>query len=295
MNAVLETSVPGLPRTQGKVRDLYDLGDRLVLVASDRISAFDWVLPNGVPDKGKILTQISLFWFQHLNEPNHFLSMALEEMGGAFAEHPEVFGGRSMLAKKTNVVPIECVVRGYLSGSAWKEYRQAGTVCGHELPSGLVESSPLPEPIFTPATKATSGHDENISRERMAELVGKELTRQLEVRSLSIYTRAAEHAKSCGLILADTKFEFGHLPSGELILIDEVLTPDSSRYWPADTYAAGGPQPSFDKQFVRDWLEEVGFDKNSPPPAMPEEIIVKTRQKYLDAYERLTGSPFGGG
>lgn len=292
MTVVLQTNVDGFPRRQGKVRDCYDLGDRMVLVATDRISAFDWVLPNGVPDKGRVLTGISTFWFKYLEVPNHLLSTQLGEMGPEFASREEVFAGRSMLVRKTKVVPFECVVRGYLSGSGWKEYQKSGTVCGARLPSGLRESDKLPEPIFTPATKADSGHDENISVERLVASVGAKLAAELSRCSVSIYQRAAKYAAERGIILADTKFEFGHTSDGKLLLIDEVLTPDSSRFWPADEYRPGGPQPSFDKQFVRDWLESIGFDKNSPPPPMPEEITRKTRSKYIEAYERLTGASF---
>lgn len=292
MTVVLQTNVDGFPRRQGKVRDCYDLGDRMVLVATDRISAFDWVLPNGVPEKGRVLTGISTFWFKYLEVPNHLLSTQLGEMGPEFASREEVFAGRSMLVRKTKVVPFECVVRGYLSGSGWKEYQKSGTVCGARLPSGLRESDKLPEPIFTPATKADSGHDENISVERLVASVGAKLAAELSRCSVSIYQRAAKYAAERGIILADTKFEFGHTSDGKLLLIDEVLTPDSSRFWPADEYRPGGPQPSFDKQFVRDWLESIGFDKNSPPPPMPEEITRKTRSKYIEAYERLTGASF---
>lgn len=292
MAPILQTQAGKLPKTQGKVRDVYDLGDRLVLVATDRISAFDWVLPNGIPDKGKILTGISLFWFDFLGVPNQLLSTELGDMGPEFANSPEIFAGRSVLVKKTKVVPIECVARGYLAGSGWKEYQKWGTVCGHPLPAGLLESSQLPEPIFTPATKATSGHDENISVAEMAKRVGEGLTKTLEAQTLDIYARARAHAATKGILLADTKFEFGHAPSGELLLIDEVLTPDSSRFWPADQYRPGGPQPSHDKQFVRDWLESVGFDKESTPPHMPDDVVLRTRAKYVEAYERLAGRSF---
>lgn len=292
MNVVLETHVPGLRRSQGKVRDLYDLGDKLVLVATDRISAFDWVLPNGIPDKGRILTGISLFWFELLGVAHHVLSNDLDAMGPAFAADPGTFAGRSILARKLRIVPIECVVRGYLAGSGWKEYRQRGTVCGRRLPAGLRESDPLPEPIFTPATKATSGHDENIPRSEMVRRVGEDLTGRLESLSLEIYSRASRHAQERGILLADTKFEFGLTDSDEVLLADEVLTPDSSRFWPADQYRAGGPQASFDKQYVRDWLESVGFDKQSTPPPMPDEVVHRTRAKYVEAYNRLTGRAY---
>ncbi|HWA98616.1 MAG TPA: phosphoribosylaminoimidazolesuccinocarboxamide synthase [Pirellulales bacterium] len=287
---VLETNVPGLPVRRGKVRDVYDLGDRLLLVATDRISAFDHILPTGIPDKGKVLTQISRFWFGQLGEPNHLLSADIDEVELPASVDRQMLAGRSMLVRKTSVVPIECVVRGYLAGSGWKEYRRDGTVCGERLPRGLVESSQLPEPLFTPATKAESGHDENIPFARMAELVGQATADELRRRSISIYQRGAEHARGCGIIVADTKFEWGFV-DGKLILIDEVLTPDSSRFWPADQYQPGRSQPSFDKQFVRDWLETTTWDKNSPPPPLPAEVVERTRSKYLEAYERLTGKP----
>jgi phosphoribosylaminoimidazole-succinocarboxamide synthase len=289
--AVLQTHLGDLPVRRGKVRDVYELGDRLLLVASDRISAFDWILPTGIPDKGRVLTQISAFWFARLGEPHHMLATD----AGEFDLPPEIdrapLAGRAMLVRKTEVVPIECVVRGYLSGSGWKEYRQDGTVCGIRLPGGLRESDPLPEPIFTPATKAESGHDINITFDAMAALVGREMSEVLRRRSLAVYRRGAEHARTRGIIIADTKFEWGRV-AGELILIDEVLTPDSSRFWPADSYRPGGPQPSFDKQFVRDWLETTSWDKNSPPPALPSDVVAKTRAKYIEAYERLTGAAF---
>ena len=293
MPPLLRSQVSAYPCRRGKVRDVYDLGDRLVLVATDRLSAFDWVLPTPIPDKGHVLTALTLFWLDFLRVPNHLLSTDLAAMGPAFAVHPEL-AGRTCLVRKANVVPIECVVRGYLAGSGWKEYQQSGTVCGLALPSGLRQSERLPEPIFSPATKEESGHDQNISFERMAILVGRELAETLRARSLDVYGRAAEHASSRGLILADTKFEWGHAPGGELLLIDEVLTPDSSRYWPADSYRIGVSPPSYDKQFVRDWLEASGWDKNSPPPPLPDEVVERTRQKYREAYERLTGRPFEG-
>ena len=277
-SAYLQSSLPGLDRRQGKVRDLYDFGDRLLIVASDRISAFDWVMPNGIPDKGRVLTGISSMWFGELDVNHHLLGTdptTLELPAGTDAD---ALQGRSMIVRKTKVVPIECVVRGYLAGSGWKEYRQSETVCGIELPPGLVECAQLPEPIFTPATKAEEGHDENISFDRMIAEVGQDTSEQLRALSLDIYNKASAFAAQRGMILADTKFEFG-LVDGELILIDEVLTPDSSRYWPADRYEPGRAQPSFDKQFVRDWLETTGWDKNSPPPALPAEIVAKTREK----------------
>jgi phosphoribosylaminoimidazole-succinocarboxamide synthase len=285
---LLQSEVPGYPCRRGKVRDVYDLGDRLVIVATDRISAFDWVLPSGIPDKGRILTSMTLFWLKLLQTPNHLLSTDLEAMGPAFANRAAALAGRTMLVRKTAVVPIECVVRGYLAGSGWKEYGAGGTVCGIPLPEGLREAERLAEPIFTPATKAESGHDENISLERMVAAVGKETAEQLRRASIDIYRRAADYAQARGILLADTKFEWGRLPSGELILIDEVLTPDSSRFWPADRYRPGTNPPSFDKQFVRDWLQTCGWDKNSPPPPLPDDVVEKTRAKYLEAQQRLT-------
>jgi phosphoribosylaminoimidazole-succinocarboxamide synthase len=288
---VLETALPGLPVRRGKVRDIYDLGDCLLMISTDRISAFDWVLPSGIPDKGRVLTQISAFWFELLGVANHLLSLDVEPARLPAGVDPAPLIGRSMLVRKAEVVPIECVARGYLAGSGWKEYRQRGTVCGIALPAGLTNGSQLPEPIFTPATKEQSGHDINISFEQMVEIVGADTAGELRQRSLDIYRRGAEHARRQGIIIADTKFEWGW-SGGELILIDEVLTPDSSRFWPADQYRPGESQPSFDKQFVRDWLESTPWDKNSPPPALPNEIVAKTREKYIEAYERLTGRGF---
>jgi phosphoribosylaminoimidazole-succinocarboxamide synthase len=285
------SDVPGYPRRQGKVRDVYDLGDRLVIVATDRISAFDWVLPTPIPDKGRVLTALTLFWLRWLNVPNHLLSADSRDFPPAF-RGPE-FTGRTMLVRKTAVVPVECVVRGYLAGSGWKDYRRTGAVCGNALPAGLRECEALPAPIFTPATKAETGHDENIAFDQMAAAVGFDTAEELRAKSLDVYRRAAEYARARGVIIADTKFEWGRLPSGELILIDEVLTPDSSRFWPGDGYRPGQGQPSFDKQFVRDWLESTTWDKNSPPPPLPPEVVEKTRQKYREAVERLTGSPLG--
>jgi phosphoribosylaminoimidazole-succinocarboxamide synthase len=292
MSALLETQLAQYPVRRGKVRDIYDLDDQLLLISTDRISAFDWVLPTGIPDKGRVLTQISTFWFDFLDEPNHLLSVNVDELGLPSDTDAESLDGRSMLVKKTEVVPIECVIRGYLDGSGWREYQESGEVCGIELPSGMQQCEQLSEPIFTPATKEEEGHDVNISFERMVEIVGRETADELKRRSLEIYLRGAEYARSRGIIIADTKFEFGRLPDGEIILIDEVLTPDSSRFWPQDQYEAGHGQPSFDKQFVRDWLAETGWDKNSPPPALPDEIVAKTRQKYIEAYEQLTGGAF---
>ena len=290
-SVVLETSLSQYPVRRGKVRDIYDLGDQLLLVSTDRISAFDWVLPTGIPDKGRVLTQQSVFWFDWLKEPNHILTCDVNEMDLPESIDRAPLEGRTMLVRKTEVVPIECVVRGYLSGSGWKEYQQSTKVCGLELPAGLVESDQLEAPIFTPATKAEEGHDENISFERMVELVGSDVSEELRRRSIDIYRRGAEFARTKGIIIADTKFEFG-LINDELILIDEVLTPDSSRFWPADKYSPGQGQPSFDKQFVRDWLIESGWDKDSEPPALPEDIVVKTREKYIEAYEQVTGLAF---
>ena len=289
--ALLQSEIPGVPVRRGKVRDIYEFDDRLLFIATDRISAFDYVLPTGIPDKGRVLTKISEFWFKRLDVPHHLLSMDVNELPLPAGVDTTALDGRSMVVRKTEVVPIECVVRGYLAGSGWKEYGKSGTVCGLQLPDGLVESSQLPEPIFTPATKEESGHDENISFERMCEIVGEELSVRLRELSLEIYRRGCEYARTRGIIIADTKFEFGRI-GDELILIDEVLTPDSSRFWPQDLYAAGQGQPSFDKQFVRDWLVESGWDRNSPPPELPDEVVARTREKYIEAYEQLSHSAF---
>jgi phosphoribosylaminoimidazole-succinocarboxamide synthase len=291
---LLQSQVSGYPCRHGKVRDVYDLGDCLIIVATDRISAFDWVLPTGIPDKGKVLTGLTLFWLKHLAVVSHFVSADLERMPGVFSTQADVLAGRTMLVRKAEVVPIECVVRGYLAGSGWKEYRQGGSVCGISLPAGLGESQQLPEPIFTPATKEESGHDINISWAEMVRITGPSLAQELRRRSIDLYRRAAEYAWKRGIIIADTKFEWGKLPNGDLILIDEVLTPDSSRFWPLDQYRVGQNPPSFDKQFVRDWLETSGWDKNSPPPELPSEVIEQTRAKYLDAYKQLTGTDLFG-
>jgi phosphoribosylaminoimidazole-succinocarboxamide synthase len=291
MPALLSTDIPGLPVRRGKVRDVYDLGDRLLLVATDRISAFDWVMPNGIPDKGRILTKISRFWFDLLGVPNHVVSLDVQSAPLPAGVNRDELAGRSMIVRKCRVVPIECVVRGYLDGSGWKEYRHSGAVCGVALPGGLVQCSQLPQPIFTPATKEESGHDLNISFERMVEIIGRETADELRRRSLDVYSRAAEYARGRGILIADTKFEWGWHDGG-LILIDEVLTPDSSRFWPADKYQPGRPQPSYDKQFVRDWLETTGWDKNSPPPQLPDDVVTRTRDKYVEACERLTGRKF---
>jgi phosphoribosylaminoimidazole-succinocarboxamide synthase len=286
--AMLQSNVAGYPRRQGKVRDVYDLGDKLIIVATDRISAFDWVLPTPIPDKGRVLTALTLFWLEWLKIPNHFISADLRDFPEGF-RGPE-FAGRTMLVRKTNVVPIECVGRGYLVGSGWKDYKRTGGVCGIPLPAGLRECDQLPKPIFTPSTKAETGHDENISFEQTVATIGEATAKELRDKSLDVYLRAAEYARGKGVIIADTKFEWGRLPSGELILIDEVLTPDSSRFWPGDSYEPGKSQPSFDKQFVRDWLETTTWDKNSTPPALPDDVVQKTREKYLEAVEKLTGS-----
>ena len=290
MSALLTTELP-FPVRRGKVRDVYDLGDRLLLVATDRISAFDWVMPNGIPEKGRILTQISAFWFELLGVPNHVILQDLATLDLPAGTDREVLAGRCMIVRKAQVVPIECVVRGYLDGSGWKEYKAGGQVCGISLPPGLVQCSELPQPIFTPATKEESGHDINISFEQMVEIVGSDVSQALRRRSIDVYTRAREYARGRGILIADTKFEWGW-HDDKLILIDEVLTPDSSRFWPADQFQPGRPQPSYDKQFVRDWLETTGWDKDSPPPLLPEEVVARTRAKYVEAYEKLTGKRF---
>ena len=286
---VLSTNVAEFPCRCGKVRDVYDLGETLAIVATDRISAFDWIMPNGIPGKGRVLTEMTRFWLNFLKVPNHLISVEVADLPEPFRQQAEVFAGRTMLVRKTEVVPVECVARGYLAGSGWKEYRAAGTVCGIPLPAGLQDASPLPEPIFTPATKAEQGlHDENIPFEKMIAAVGCETAEELRERTLDVYRRGSAHAESRGIILADTKLEWGRLPSGELILIDEVLTPDSSRFWPRDTYRPGSSPPSFDKQFVRDWLETTGWDKSSPPPELPEEVVHRTAAKYREALQKLT-------
>jgi phosphoribosylaminoimidazole-succinocarboxamide synthase len=288
---LLDTRSIGLaPHATGKVRDILDLGDALLLVATDRISAFDYVLGSGIPDKGKVLTQLSAFWFERTRGiiANHVLTLDVAQYPGSLRPQAAALAGRSMLVRKTQPIPIECVARGYLSGSGWKEYVASGRVCGIPLPSGLRESDRLPHPIFTPATKAASGHDINISEAEAARLVGADLIEQLKAHTLALYAHGVQHAESRGIILADTKFEFGRLPSGELILIDEVMTPDSSRYWPKDQYAPGGPQPSFDKQYVRDYLEGIRWNKQPPVPSLPDDVIARTREKYVEAFRRLT-------
>ncbi len=289
---LLSTSLPGLSLVrQGKVRDLYEVGDRLLMVATDRISAFDYVLGSGIPDKGRVLTQLSNFWFDRTRNlvPNHLISADVDAFPAALAPHREQLRGRSMLVRKTTPLPVECVARGYISGSGWKDYVATGEVCGVRLPAGLRESDRLPEPLFTPATKANTGHDENISEVAAAAVVGAELLARLKTLTLALYAAGVAHAETCGIILADTKFEFGLTGEGELLLIDEVMTPDSSRYWPRDQYAPGGAQPSFDKQYVRDYLESIKWNKQPPVPTLPEDVVRRTREKYLDAYTRLTG------
>ncbi|MDO8795174.1 MAG: phosphoribosylaminoimidazolesuccinocarboxamide synthase [Vicinamibacterales bacterium] len=290
---LLDTALPGLTLfRRGKVRDVYEADGRLLIVATDRISAFDYVLGSGIPDKGRILTQLSRFWFDRTGHicPNHLIATDPARFPAAMATHRSLLAGRTMLVTRTEPIPIECVARGYLSGSGWKEYLATGQVCGVPLPAGLRESDRLPTPIFTPATKAESGHDINISEAEAGRLVGAGLVERLRQLTLALYAHGVAHAAARGIILADTKFEFGLTPSGDLLLIDEVMTPDSSRYWPADAYAPGGPQPSFDKQFVRDYLEQIRWNKQPPVPALPDEVVMRTRDKYLDAYRRLTGT-----
>jgi phosphoribosylaminoimidazole-succinocarboxamide synthase len=290
---LLESSVAGYPCRHGKVRDVYDLGQELIIVATDRISAFDWILPTGIPDKGRVLTALTLFWLERLPTAHHLIDTEIDTWPAPFAAQKSVLAGRSMRVRKTTVVPIECVVRGYLAGSGWSEYSKQGTVCGARLPPGLLESQQLAEPIFTPATKEESGHDINISWEEFVERVGTDLAEELRTRSVRCYAEAAAYARSRGILIADTKFEWGKTPEGELILIDEVLTPDSSRFWPAADWRPGQTPPSFDKQFVRDWLLTSGWDRNSPPPPLPDDVVERTRQKYLEAYTRLTGEVVG--
>jgi phosphoribosylaminoimidazole-succinocarboxamide synthase len=286
---ISETNFPGLNlRGRGKVRDIYELGGQLLIVATDRLSAFDVVLPTPIPDKGKVLTQLSLFWFDKLTGivPNHVI--AAKNFSGELARYADALNGRAMVVRKTEPLPIECVVRGYISGSGWKDYQKTGAICGIALPKGMSESERLPEPIFTPSTKATTGRDENISLDETIRCIGRPLAEKLRDTSLAIYSRALEHAASRGIIIADTKFEFG-LIGDELIWIDEALTPDSSRFWPADQYVPGHAQPSFDKQYVRDYLEKIGWNKQAPGPALPDEIVAATQKKYRESYQRVTG------
>ncbi len=276
---------------QGKVRDVYDIGQYFLMVATDRISAFDWVLPTEIPDKGRVLNLISKFWFDFFNVPNHLVSTETTTVELPEGLNHDDLAGRAMIVRKCNVVPVECVVRGYLVGSGWKDYQQTQAVCGIDLPANLLNCAKLQSPIFTPATKAEAGHDQNISFDQMSQIVGHDVAHELRDRSLDIYSRGRDYAADRGIILADTKFEWGWF-DGQLILIDEVLTPDSSRFWPADRYQPGHNQPSFDKQFVREWLEQTSWDKNSPPPELPRDIVARTRAKYIDAFEMLTGSTF---
>jgi phosphoribosylaminoimidazole-succinocarboxamide synthase len=311
---LLETNFPELQlHGRGKVRDIYRVDDALLLIATDRISAFDYVLGSGIPDKGKVLTQLSAFWFERMGDlvPHHVIATDVAKFPASLQPHAETLRGRSMLCRRTRPIPIECVARGYLSGSGWKEYQQTGMVCGVKLPAGLKESDRLPEPIFTPATKAESGHDVNISEDEAAKIIGRELTDRLRSLTLEIFRRGCEHAESKGIIIADTKFEFGLAPAtpnssrrsadgakadrpeniigeDEIVLIDEVLTPDSSRFWPKDEYRPGGVVPSFDKQFVRDYLESIKWNKQPPVPSLPDEVVSKTREKYVEAFRRLS-------
>ena len=298
-DALLQSDLP-FPVRRGKVRDVYDLGDALLIVATDRISAFDVIMPNGIPGKGRILTALSLFWFGRFHDvENHLLASDVRDYPDRLHPFAGQIDGRSMLVKKADVVPVECVARGYLAGSGWKEYREGGTVCGVRLPPGLRQCDKLPEPIFTPATKEQSGHDVNISFDQMRRIVEPALAEEMRRRTLDVYSRAAGFAAERGVIIADTKFEFGQMPAtqtsaGELIVGDEILTPDSSRFWPADQYQPGHDQPSFDKQFVRNWLETQPWDKTPPAPTLPDDVVEGTRRRYLEAYERLTGKPLAG-
>jgi phosphoribosylaminoimidazole-succinocarboxamide synthase len=292
---LLDTAFPDLKlHGRGKVRDIYEVGDQLLLVATDRISAFDYVLGSGIPDKGKVLTQLSAFWFERMGDlvPHHMIAIDTGAFPAALQPYAATLRGRAMLCRRTRPIPIECVARGYLSGSGWKEYQQTGMVCGIALPKGLKESDRLPEPIFTPATKAETGHDVNISEDEAAKIIGRELTTRLRTLTLEIFRRGCEHAESKGIIIADTKFEFGLAPASsnqdEIVLIDEVLTPDSSRFWPKDQYRPGGAVPSFDKQFVRDYLEEIKWNKQPPVPSLPESVVTRTREKYVEAFRRLS-------
>ncbi|HZS34977.1 MAG TPA: phosphoribosylaminoimidazolesuccinocarboxamide synthase [Methylomirabilota bacterium] len=289
--ALVRTGFRALPlHARGKVRDVYDLGEDLLFVATDRISAFDWILPSGIPDKGRVLTQLSLFWFGVLGAvvPTHLRTAELSSDPRVPPAYHPILAGRAMIVRRARVFPVECVARGYLAGSGWKDYRRTGAVCGVALPPGLREAERLPSPIFTPATKAESGHDENITFETVASRLGRETAETLRHLTLRCYARGAALAEACGIIVADTKFEFGEI-GGEIVLVDEALTPDSSRFWPADRYAPGRSPPSFDKQFVRDWLERTPWDKNSPPPPLPADVVAETRARYVEALVRLTG------
>ncbi len=290
---VIDSKLPIKQISKGKVRDIYELDDKLLLITTDRISAFDWVLPTPIPSKGICLTQLSKFWFDYTQNkiPNHCITTNVHEYPSSLQAHADLLRHRSMLVKKTKVIPIECIVRGYLSGSAWKSYQKDGTVCGISLPKGLHESDQFHEPLFTPSTKAETGHDINISYDEMKKHVGTDVAETLKDYSLQLYTTAREYAKTKGILIADTKFEFG-VYNEDIIIIDELLTPDSSRFWPADTYQPGQSQPSFDKQYVRDYLSSTGWDKNSTPPTLPKEIVTETQKKYQEAYEKITGKPF---
>jgi phosphoribosylaminoimidazole-succinocarboxamide synthase len=288
---LIQADLPGVKLfKRGKVRDVFDLGDKLLIVATDRISAFDSVLPNPIPDKGKILNQMALFWFNLTKKiiDNHVVTADVSKYPKELQKFAEILDKRSVIGKKAKLIDIECIVRGYISGSAWAEYQEKGSVSGIKLPKGLKESSRLPEPIFTPSTKASSGHDINITEAEMRKIVGDKVTDILKKATLDVYKTACKHAESKGIIIADTKFEFGEL-DGKIILIDEILTPDSSRFWPKETYKEGGPQQSYDKQFVRDYLLAIKWDKNPPAPPLTEDVIMRTRQKYLEAYQKLTG------
>ena len=290
--ALLETRIEGAElKGRGKVRDIYDLGESLLFVATDRISAFDCVMPNGIPDKGRVLTGMSLFWFGHLKGvPNHLLCSDASKFPAALKPYEKDLAGRSIIVRKAKPLPVECIVRGYLTGSGWKDYQKTGKVCGHALRQGYKQAEKLDEPLFTPSTKAEQGHDENIPVEKVKDLIGPEMAGTIAKLSIDIYKSALKHAESCGIILADTKFEFGVF-EGKVILIDEVLTPDSSRFWPKEGYKVGSNPPSLDKQFVRDYLEGLSWDKTPPAPALPDSIVVKTREKYLEAFKALTGKP----
>jgi len=292
-SVVLETNLAGLTlQRRGKVRDVYDLGDELLIVATDRISAFDYVLGSGIPDKGKVLTQLSAFWFEKIVAdltPHHLLSVDVDDFPAVTRPHRDVLRGRTMLVRKTNPLPVECVARGYISGSGWKDYQRTGAVCGIPLPKGMKESERFGHTLFTPATKAESDHDENISEAEAGKIVGADVVKRLHDLTVAIYERGVAHAATCGIIIADTKFEFGFDDAGGLVLIDEVLTPDSSRFWPRAQYEPGHGQPSFDKQFVRDYLEKIGWNKQPPVPSLPSDVVMKTREKYVEAYRLLSG------